>query len=466
MRWPAYALAILLTAPHAAAQITIPPFPPGSITPSVACQDNPSQTYALYLPSTFSLNRRWPIIYVFDPGARGQVAAGVIQAAAEKYGYIIAASNNSRNGPTGGSLQAADAVWRDTQLRLPIDEHRRYFAGMSGGARVASQLALACHGSVAGVIANAAGFPVGMAPSRDVSFAYFGAVGNADFNYPEFAELRRKLEDAGLRYRIRVFEGRHGWAPAEVWMEALNWMDFQAMVAGTLPRDQGRIQHALEDDLARAGQLRAATNTLEAFREYQGVIRDFTGLADVSSAKTQLDELRNSKALKAAEKEERRAIELQNEQSARPSAQMQAIGSGDLSSADFMELRNNLAALKKQASDSTKARDGQTVVTMRVLGQLVVQAFESGQSSLERKNYSAALLYFDLFVAGAENAAWGHYQRARVYALKSDEKNMLRELEQARGVQDVSALDAEEFKAYRERPEFQEVVKGWREKGP
>ncbi len=451
MRWPAYALAILLIAFLAAAQTTIPPFPPGSLTPSVACRDNPSQTYALYLPLNFSLNRRWPIIYVFDPGARGQLAAEAVKAAAEKYGYIVAASNNSRNGPTGGSLQAADAVWRDTQLRFPIDEHRRYFAGMSGGARVASQLALACHDCAAGVIANAAGFPVGMAPSREVGFAYFGAVGNADFNYPEFAELRRKLEDAGVHYRIRIFEGRHGWAQPEVWMEALNWMDLQAMIAGTSPKDPGRIQHALDDDLIRANQLRAANNPLEAFREYQATIRDFSGLADASSARTQLDELRKDKALKAAEKEEGRAIDQQNEQSGWPSLQMQAIGAGNLSSSDFMELRNKITALRKQGSES--------MVTTRVLGQLVVQAFESGQSSLEQKNYSAALLYFDLFVAGAENAAWGHYQRARVFALKADEKNMLRELELAKGVQDVLALDAEEFKAYREKPEFQSLLK-------
>ena len=378
-----------------------------------------------------------------------------IQAAAEKYGYIVAASNNSRNGPTGGSLQAADAVWRDTQLRLPIDEHRRYFAGMSGGARVATQLALACHGCAAGVIANAAGFPVGVSPSREVGFAYFGAVGNADFNYPEFAELRRKLEDAGVRYRIRVFEGRHGWAPSDVWMEALNWMDLQAMIAGAQPKDQVRIHHALEDDLARAGQLRAAGNSLEAFREYQAVIRDFSGLTDVASAKTQVDELRKDKALKAAEKEESRTIELQNEQSGWPSLQMQAIGAGNLNSSDFMALRNKIVGLKKQAAES--------IVTTRVLGQIVVQAFESGQSSLEQKNYSAALLYFDLFVAGAENATWGHYQRARVFALKADEKNMLRELGLASGLHDLSALDAEEFRGYRERPEFQALLKEWKQ---
>ena len=69
-----------------------------------------------------------------------------IQTAAEKFGYIVAASNNSRNGPMGGSSQAMKAMWQDTQQRFPIAEQRRYVAGMSGGARVATSIALVLPG--------------------------------------------------------------------------------------------------------------------------------------------------------------------------------------------------------------------------------------------------------------------------------------------------------------------------------
>jgi hypothetical protein len=39
---------------------------------------------------------------------------------------------------------------------------------------------------------------------------------------------------------------------------------------------------------------------------------------------------------------------------------------------------------------------------------LVTHAFESGQPRSEQKQYSAVLLFFDLLVAGSENAGWGH----------------------------------------------------------
>jgi poly(3-hydroxybutyrate) depolymerase len=81
-----------------------------------------------------------------------------VQAAAERLGYIVAASNNSRNGPVPGSAAAANAVWQDTHERFPVDERRRYLGGMSDGARVATAIALSYGGCAAGVIATAAGF--------------------------------------------------------------------------------------------------------------------------------------------------------------------------------------------------------------------------------------------------------------------------------------------------------------------
>jgi poly(3-hydroxybutyrate) depolymerase len=79
----------------------------------------------------------------------------------------------------GGSSEAAIAMWADTHARLPVDTHRRYVAGLSGGARVAASVALGCGDCVAGVIADAAGFPPGATPPRPAGFAYFGAVGDA-----------------------------------------------------------------------------------------------------------------------------------------------------------------------------------------------------------------------------------------------------------------------------------------------
>jgi predicted esterase len=438
--------------------------PVATIIPSVVCGADSKQSYALYLPSSFSSARRWPIIYVFDPSARGQVAVEAIQPAAEKFGYIVAASNNSRNGPMGGSSQAMKAIWQDTQQRFPIEDQRRYVAGMSGGARVAASIALSCRGCVAGVIANAAGFPFGAEPTRNMKFSYYAAVGNADLNYGEFVDLRPRLDAAGSRYRIRIFDGQHGWAPPEVWIEALNWMDMQAMSAGTMPRDPSRIQQTVVGALAKAHEFQSQNDLLAAFREYQSLVRDFRGLTDVSSAETSLAELAKNKAVKTAEKEEASALEQQARMTARLSAQMQALATSDRYKIDVADLRGSLADLRKRAADSRNSNQLKALVLRRALGQLVVEAMESGQRSLEEENYSAAAVYFDLVAAGSANPAWAHYQRARAYAMLADRKNMLAELKLslAGGFHENSALEAAEFQPFQGQAEFQALVAEWK----
>src|SRR5678815_5301907 len=72
---------------------------PGKLVEHVTCPADPSQTFSLYLPSAYETTRRWPLLLVFDPGGRGARAAEVFRDAAERYGWIVAASENSRNGP-------------------------------------------------------------------------------------------------------------------------------------------------------------------------------------------------------------------------------------------------------------------------------------------------------------------------------------------------------------------------------
>ena len=435
--------------------------------PKVVCSADSSQSYALYLPSTFSNTRKWPIVYLFDPLARGEVAVEAARAAAEKFGYIVVASNNSRNGPMADSTAAANAVWHDTQERLPVEEKRRYLAGMSGGARLVTAIALSCDGCAAGVIANAAGFPIDKAPQRNMKFVYFGAVGNADFNYGEFVDLRKKLDEAAAQYRIRIFDGQHGWAPPEVWLEALNWMDIRAMAAGVLPRDPARIKQTADEELAKARDLQAKNILLAGVREYESVVRDFKGLIDVGPAEASLAELGKNKAVRAEEKQEASALEQQARISEPFAEQMQAIASGDSDNVDLNALKRDFADLKKRADSMPKSDDVKALVMQRALGGLVIAAYEAGQRSLEGKDYRAALAYFDLAVAGSANPAFAHYQRARAYAMLGDKKDTLTELRLAlaAGFHDESPLSGGEFKSFQGLAEFKALAAEWKAAG-
>src|SRR5690349_11524364 len=70
---------------------------PGDVTESVQCRRSPTNSYALYLPSAYTPAKKWPIIYAFDPGAQGATPVRLYKDVAEKFGYIIAGSNDSEN---------------------------------------------------------------------------------------------------------------------------------------------------------------------------------------------------------------------------------------------------------------------------------------------------------------------------------------------------------------------------------
>src|SRR5690349_6772025 len=138
--------------------------PKGQIVERIEALSDSSQSYALYLPSNYTADRKWPVLYAFDPGARGRIPVERFKAAAEKYGWIVVGSNNSRNGPLEGAVKAWNAMQTDTHQRFAIDDERMYGTGFSGGARAAVRIAIACK-CLAGVMANGAGFPIDLAPS-------------------------------------------------------------------------------------------------------------------------------------------------------------------------------------------------------------------------------------------------------------------------------------------------------------
>ncbi|MDH3255215.1 MAG: hypothetical protein OEM62_09505, partial [Acidobacteriota bacterium] len=69
----------------------------GTLVENIACTTDPTQTYTLYLPSTYTTERRWPVLFVFDPRGRSGMAAEIFLPAAERYGWILMSSDNTRS---------------------------------------------------------------------------------------------------------------------------------------------------------------------------------------------------------------------------------------------------------------------------------------------------------------------------------------------------------------------------------
>ena len=441
---------------------------PGVLHEKIVCQQDPSQSYALYLPKAYTPERGWPIIYAFDPFARGGAPVDLMKAAAEKAGFIVAGSNNSRNGPVKDSIAAAQAMWGDTHQRLAIDQKQRYATGLSGGARVAATLAQLCGSCIAGVVGQSAGFHDSTPPTKNTQFVFFGTAGNLDFNYIELVELDKKLNDLQLPHRIRVFAGSHQYAPPEVWDEAIAWLEVQAMRRGLRPRDQSFIAQQQKAGLERAAQFEAHGDLLQALREYRGLVADFEGLADTSAAATKLAEFQSRKDVKEALKADRSAIERQRHDFQEAFTALELVRTEPEKVATALSnVGAQLATLRAEVRKNKDENAPQVMPVRRTLLQILSQAIEMGQQAIRDREYALAITYFDLVIQYARAAPLAHFEKARALALAGRNRDVLPALRKAveAGFDEPAALEsAPEFAALRDKPEFREIVEAARKK--
>jgi dienelactone hydrolase len=273
----------------------------GQVIGDVKCVADPSQSYALYLPSSYTPDRQWNVLLGFHPGARGQAIVDKYRAAAEQYGYIAAGSNNSRNGPWQVSAAAVQAMATDVSRRFAVDPHRIYATGLSGGSRVALQVALS-PSHIAGVIASSAGYPDSK-PRASVPFVIFGTAGSDDFNNIEMRQLDRALKTP---HRLIVFDGGHTLPPDEVAMQAIEWMELRAMASGIRVRDDVLIERLFT---ARLHAAEAAGETAKALHLFQALAEDFKDLRDVQTVSARAASLAKQPEVKKALSRERADVD-------------------------------------------------------------------------------------------------------------------------------------------------------------
>lgn len=433
----------------------------GAVVEKVVCTADQNQSYALYLPSSYASDKAWPIIYCFDPGARGSVPVSRFRQAAETYGYIVVGSNNSRNGIAVGD--AVNAMWADTHARFSIDDHRIYTAGFSGGARVAISVAIGSRGLVAGVVACGAGFPPSAAPSRDQKFVLFGAVGTDDFNLPEMRHLADALDATGATYRIDVWDGPHDWAPVEVCTTAVEWLELHAIRTGLRARDDVLVEKWLHRDEKRAAAFRSAGEWIDAAAAYRAIVSDYRGLRDTVDEEGRLEAILSEKAYAEAVKNERDDEFRQRKFTSEMVRNVSLLGDAEHRAVALADLKREVASLRKKADDTSDARARR--VAQRALGEAWVAALTISGELYEKKEYRLAATTLSAADTIRPNDPGILYGLGRLYALAGDKKRAIEALRAAiaAGFSNEKLLSTDpELEALRESDEFRKLVEALR----
>ncbi|HWN41605.1 MAG TPA: hypothetical protein VNW71_05255, partial [Thermoanaerobaculia bacterium] len=452
-------LLVTLAGPFA---ITAEDFPKGRFE-KVVIQAEPSQSYVLYLPTAYRPDRRWPILYVLDARSNGVAAGQRFLAGAERYGFIVASSNNSfSDGPWEPNVVAMRAMWADTHYRLAIDPRRVYAAGFSGTVRFACHRALAAPGTIEGVVAAGAAFPFEAKPTKDTSFLYYGTIGDRDFNYYEVLDLADQMTDLGLPHRIEVFAGPHQWMSEELATRALGWLELQAVKKGLREKDATLIQALWSDDLGRARALEAS-DLPEAHRLYTGMAEDYRGLVDgelLNEVAVQVSRIAASDAFKK-ERKLRQERNLRDKQYL--AAAPKAMNTADLAQA-IKDLK--IQELKKQAAS---ADPGESLSAKRLLNTLMGQTtFYLPRMFTEQGNHDRTVFVLSIAAEISPDSPGIWYEIAAAHARKGSKKKALESLRKAveKGWADLPSLEAEAaFAALRQDKGYRELVAEIAKKG-
>jgi hypothetical protein len=469
------------------------PFSLGQVVASVACLDDPAQTYALYLPSAYTPDQHWPIIYAFDPSARGQLPTKLFHEAAERLGYIVVCSNNSHNGPWAPSLMAAQAVWRDTHTRFSLDPTRIYTTGCSGG--TAPAVTLATMQNAAGVIACAGALEAEQVAGINNHTLWISVAGNADFNYDLNRALVELLIGRAIVARLASFEGPHRWPPEEIASQALEYMHLGAMRVGLLHPDTAFIDHYAKQGQTRAQTFVALHRADLASEEYAALARELAGLAPTEPFVADAQRLKD---MPEAQKNRRHEMEqaarynrqvnevstlLARFEHGTPSGPQRALhtidpskpqrrgGEDPLMGADdpnaVDEPENNLSVASEMESridqlihDEKSKKDGTRITATRVSDWLYVATFPTAKERLDEHNFELALKLFGLCARLRPTSSSPVYEIARAQVALGNKKKALAELKRAKSLgfkEAASLVDDPEWNALRADTEFRQI---------
>jgi predicted esterase len=210
-------------------------FQKAQIINPVICRDDPRKSYALYIPKDSS-NKPLPVVYFFDPHGDGLLPVKKYKALADSFHFIFVGSNDSKN---GNDWNNAENIWSvlsdDVQKRIAVDPDRMYTCGFSGGAKVATFIAL--HHDV---IANGAGLE-DITTAGNLNFSFTAITGNGDMNMTDLVSIDNILDKTSTRHRIIFFNGIHEWAPESTMNTAFDGLQFDAMRKNLIPSDTSLI---------------------------------------------------------------------------------------------------------------------------------------------------------------------------------------------------------------------------------
>ena len=280
----------------------------GVVIDSIAVKDSISENFSLYIPTSFEMDKNWPILFVFDMEGRGRQAIRMFIGAAEKLGYILAASNNVNDSlTTSQNILITGRMFNDIIKILPVQKNRIYSAGFDSGARFASVLPIFVKG-ISGVISCGSVYPNMDILDTNNLFHFIGIVGKEDYAYPEMLAGKSIMGRLKFPNQLLVFNGGHEWPNTQYLGKALEIFNLSAMAKGQSEKDEAYINDTYAQNLEEINLLIESNRLIQADNLLDEVMSVYRVLKDGDSLKRIKRELKKNKLFKTMTRNENNTL--------------------------------------------------------------------------------------------------------------------------------------------------------------
>lgn len=289
----------------------------GGITDSLSIPGSNNATYSLYTPRDYTPDKKWPVVFVFDPQGRGSVTANLFRSAAEQQQYLIASSNIDLDSqPIDTIIQTATLMVNTVVNTFSVDRTLVYSAGMGAGAQVSSALPLIFK-QMAGVMAVGNSFVNKQRLDKSNPYMFIGIAGTKDYMVYEMEAYINFYDDLDFPTDIYYFDGRENeWPGMPVISNAMTGFTLEAIKKGKRPKDQEFIRNLYESEVEYTESLRRTRNYYDAYRKLERMKEKYEDFGFEDDIKEKMKAIKSMDGFRSQRNDFRLATSFEREQQA------------------------------------------------------------------------------------------------------------------------------------------------------
>lgn len=236
----------------------------GAVVDSLPVSEDLTESFAMFLPRNYSEDKKWPIIFVFDPEGRGINSARLFSQAAGDQGFLIVASNSiSSKDSLVINLERASRLLEKVILSFPVEMNRVYTAGLGHGALVASSLP-AIYPKIRGILAvEELWMNKKFINQNDYNPSIVGFAAYKSDAVNKLNEYKHILNSKDYNYLIYKYEDDNNWPSANLIAHGLGAFTLQAMQDNSVDLDI--VDRLFKAEMETAESWKRQLNYFKAF---------------------------------------------------------------------------------------------------------------------------------------------------------------------------------------------------------